>query len=254
MRGISSRIGFAILGSTVLAVLAGCAGGPSGVTRRNFVEFSSEQKQEIETNSSREYQIQEGDKLRIAFAYEKELTQDGVVVLPDGSISLVGVDRLEVAGRTLSQADSLITAAYARDYIEPNLSVIIQETRGRRVYVLGEVRNPGMHMLPTGGIDILGAITVAGGFTENASKSGTVLVRVTGEGYLVQEVNLDGFASLASAGLATLQVQPYDVVYVPRSRIGDFAFFSRTVIAGIAQLTRIATDIRYLSSDNFLRN
>jgi polysaccharide export outer membrane protein len=241
----------------VLAIAAGaaggCAGGSSMVTRSDFVEFTPEQKQEIESNAGREYRIQEGDQLRIAFAYEKDLTQDRVIVLPDGSITLMGVDRLEVAGRTLTEADSLVTAAYARDYVEPNLSIIVQETQGRRVYVLGEVRNPGMHDLPAGGIDILGAISVAGGFNEHAAREGTVLVRVTDEGYLVQEVDLHGFASVAAAGLATLEVKPFDVIYVPRSRIGDFAYFTRSVIGGIAQITRIATDIKYLSGGTAVR-
>ncbi len=93
------------------------------------------------------------------------------MVLHDGAINLVGVDRIEVAGLTMTEADSLVTRAYAKDYLEPNLSIIIKETQGRRVYVMGEVRNPGMHQLPVGGIDILGAITVAGGFSDDAAKA-----------------------------------------------------------------------------------
>ena len=236
-----------ILGAAVLAVLGGCGGGPATVARTNFVEFTPEQKQEIEKNGGEEYRIQEGDVLRVAFSYEKDLSQDNVVVLTDGSISLMGVDRLELAGLTLTEADSLVTRAYAKDYVDPNLTIIIQKTQGRRVYVLGEVRNPGMHELPSGGVDMLGAVTVAGGFSDNAAKSGAVLVRVTDEGYLVQEVDLDGFASISSAGLAAVKIQSFDVVYIPRSRIGDFAYFSKTVIAGIAQITRIAVDINYLS-------
>jgi polysaccharide export outer membrane protein len=191
--------------------------------------------------------------LRVAFSYHKDRNQDEVVVLHDGSVNLVGVDRIEVAGLTVTEADSLVTSAYSRDYVEPNLSLIIQETQGRRVFVLGEVKSPGMHELPGGGIDMLGAISVAGGFTDDAAKSGSVLVRVTDTGYLVQEVDLDGFTSIAAAGLATIKIQPYDVLYVPRSRIGDFNYFSKTVIAGIAQITRIAVDLKYLSGGNFGR-
>jgi polysaccharide export outer membrane protein len=242
-----------ILGTAVLVALGGCGGGPSTVARSNFVEFTPEQKQEIDAGSSNEYRIQEGDVLLVAFSYEKDLSQGSVIVLNDGSISLMGVDRLEVAGLTITEADSLVTQAYAKDYLEPNLTIIIQETQGRRVYVLGEVNNPGMHQLPTGGIDMLGAVSVAGGFTENAAKAGAVLVRVTNEGYLVQEIDMSDFASLDAVGLATIRIQSYDVIYVPRSRIGDFAYFSRTVITGIAQITRIAVDLRYLSGGNIGR-
>jgi len=253
MREKSSIIPFMILGTVMLVVLGGCGGGPSTVVRSNFVEFTPEQKLEIDAGSSNEYRIQEGDILRVAFSYQADLNQSGVVVLHDGAINLVGVDRIVVAGLTMTEADSLVTTAYARDYLEPDLSIIIQETQGRQVYVMGEVRNPGMHQLPGGGIDMLGAVTVAGGFTDDAAKAGAVLVRVTNEGYLVQEIDMSDFTSLASAGLATIQIQPYDVIYVPRSRIGDFAYFSKTVLAGLVQITRIAADLKYLAGGSFGR-
>ncbi len=241
-----------ILGIVLLAVLGGC-GGTSDVVRSNFVEFTPEQKQEIDAGSNYEYQIQEGDVLGVAFSYQRDLNQDNVVVLHDGAINLVGVDRIEVAGLTMTEADSLVTRAYAKDYLEPNLSIIIKETQGRRVYVMGEVRNPGMHQLPSGGIDMLGAITVAGGFSDHASKEGTVLVRMTNDGYLVQEIDMGSFSSVASAGLATIQIKPFDLIYVPRSRIGDFAYFSKTVLAGLVQITRLASDIKYLSGGSIGR-
>ena len=253
MRGKNSQISLMVLGLALLVVLGGCGGGPSTVVRSNFIEFTPEQKQEIDSSSSNEYRIQEGDVLKVAFSYESSLTQDRVVVLNDGSISLMGADRLEVAGLTVTETDSLVTQAYAQDYLDPNLSIIVQETQGRRVYVMGEVRNPGMHQLPGGGIDMLGAITVAGGFSDDAAKAGTVLVRVTDEGYLVQEIDMNDFTTMASAGLAMVQIQPYDVIYVPRSRIGDFAYFSKTVLTGLVQITRIAADINYISGGGIQR-
>ena len=253
MRGTHTQISLMVLGLAMLAVLGGCGGGPSTVVRSNFVEFTPEQKQEINSKSTNEYRIQEGDILKVAFSYEKSLTQENVVVLNDGAISLMGADRLKVAGLTITETDSVVTRAYEKEYLEPNLSIIIQETQGRRVYVMGEVKRPGMHQLPSGGIDMLGAITVAGGFTENAAKAGAVLVRVENDGYLVQEIDMSDFTTMASAGLAMVQIKPYDVVYVPRSRIGDFAYFSRTVLAGLVQITRIASDINYISGGGIQR-
>jgi len=253
MRVKSSVIPIMILGAALLVALGGCGGGPSAVVRSNFIEFTPEQQEEIASRSSNEYRIQEGDILKVAFSYQSDLNQNDIVVLPDGAVSLMGVDRIAVAGLTMTEADSLVTQAYSRDYLDPNLSIIIQETQGRRVYVMGEVRNPGMHHLPAGGIDMLGAVTVAGGFADDAAKSGTVLVRVTPDGYLVQEIDMSDFTSMASAGLATIQIQPYDVIYVPRSRMGDFAYFSRTVLAGLVQITRIAADINYISGGSLQR-
>lgn len=239
------------LGGAMLAGLAlgGCGGSSYREMRSTFVEFDPAQRRTIAADAGRAYRIQEGDILRIAFPYEKELTQEGVVVLADGAVSLVGVDRIVLAGHTLVEADSIVTAAYAKDYIEPSLSVIVAETPGRRVYVLGEVKDPGMFKLPAGGLGIVNAIALAGGFREDAAKGGTVLVRVSPEGYLVQEIDLDAIHRPEAAALAMVTLKPFDIVYVPRSRTGDFAYFSRTILQGVLNITRIAADFRYLSGE-----
>lgn len=241
-----------IIGVALILLLGlaagGCGGGAHPVVRSDFVEFSPEQRQSIDAQSHREYRIQANDILKVAFLNLADLTQTGVLVLPDGAINLVGVDRLEVAGLTLAEADSLITAAYAREYKDPQLSVIVAETRGHQVYVLGEVRNPGLVTLPPGGLGVVGAVTLAGGFTADAAEEGAVLVRVTPEGYLAQEIDLSGFQTTAFSDLATVNLAPYDIIYVPRSRIGDFAYFTKSVLAGLVSITRIAADINYLSN------
>ena len=242
-----------VLMAFVAVALVGCAGSSQPGPRSQFVEFTPEQKQDIEFGDVREYQIQEGDVLRVAFSYLKELDQDGVIVLPDGSVTLVGVDRIKLAGLTVSEADDIVTAAYSEEYLSPSLSLIVQETVGRKIYVLGEVTKPGLHELPRGGLDVVGAVAVAGGFTDDAAKSGSVLVRVTPDGYLVQEMDLSEFQSVEYAHLAGISLQSFDVIYVPRSRMGDFGYFSKTVLAGLVSMTRIASDVKYLSGGSFGR-
>lgn len=243
-----------VLSVVLLAVLlmAGC-GGAAPPTRTSFVEFSPDQRLEIESTKIKEYEIQEGDVLKIAFSYEKDLTQEGVIVLSDGSVNLLGVDRVEVAGMSVTDADEKLTLAYSKEYRDPDLSIMIQQTPGRKVYVLGEVRKPGFHRVPAGGLDVMGAVGIAGGFSDDAARAGVVLVRVTPEGYMVREINLDNFASVESAALATINLEPLDVIYVPRSRIGDFSYFSRSVLSGIVSITRIATDLKYLSNGGLVR-
>lgn len=228
--------------------ISGCGGSSSMPVRSNFVEFTPEQRAEIKLGAGRPYQIQTDDVLRVAVSNQKELYHDGLLVLPDGAVSLVGAGRVELAGLTLAEADSAITNAYSREVKNPDVSVIVLETLGKQVYVLGEVRSPGLIRLPKGGLGIVGAITLAGGFTEDAAPEGTVLVRVTNEGYLAQEVDLSYFGDVEAAMIATVGLQAFDVVYVPRSRMGDFGYFSRNVLSGLVNITRMATDLKYLSS------
>jgi polysaccharide export outer membrane protein len=235
----------AIVAGAMLGLLAlvGCGGTGAYAPRSEFIVFSPEQKTEIATQAANEYRIQEGDVLKVYFAYERNLNQDFVHVLSDGSVNLVGVDRIELAGLTMAQADSVLTFAYSREYREPALSVMIQETRGRRVYVLGEVSDPGSYVVPTEGMDVMSAIAMASGFTENAARDGTLIVRVTKEGYEFREINLKEFGTAQFAASAVVQLQSLDIVYVPRSRVGDFGYFAKTVLAGISYVTRVAYDV-----------
>lgn len=239
--------------SVLLMVLAGCGGSAYQPPRTSLVEFSPEERAVLESSRGNAYRIQEGDVLKIAFPYLKELNQEGVIVLPDGAVSLIGVDRVELRGQTITQADSLITAAYAQDYVDPSLSVLVVKTKGRQVYVMGEVDEPGLYTLPEGGVDVLGAVSLAGGFTDDAAKGNTILVRVTTDGYLVQELDLSELQATESMTLAMVRLEAYDVVYVPKSRIGDFDYFARTVLRGIGYITRVAYDVRYLSTGGAVR-
>ena len=245
---VSGRAGFALVGILILAVLAGCGGPRQVAPRSEFIPFSQEQKIQNDAHVTRAYKIQEGDILKVYFAYQRELNQDGVVVLSDGSINLMGVDRIRVAGMSVAEADSILTLSYSKDYREPALSVMIQETAGRRVYVLGEVLNPGFYRVPIGGMDVMSAIGMASGFNENAARNGTIVARVTPEGYQVREVNLDDFGTAGFAGAATMPLESYDIVYVPRSRVGDLAYFTKTVLATFASVTRIFYDLTYITT------
>lgn len=235
--------------TAAMFVLTGCAGNPGPVVRSNFVEFTPEQLQQIDADKQYEYQLQTGDLLKIAFADEKTLSSDPVRILPDGTVTLVGLDRVKLAGMTVTEADSTLTAAYSRQFRDPRISVIVLESSGRQVYVLGEVRNPGLVKLPQGGLGPIAAVTLAGGFSDDAAKGSSVLVRVTPTGYLVQELNLSDFHSITSSSLATVQLMPFDVVYVPRSKIGDFGYFAKSILAGLVQITRIASDVKYISGN-----
>lgn len=233
----------AVAAAVLLVAVVGCGGGSSVGVRTEFVPFTPEQKVSLESANRRVYTIQEGDLLSVKFAYEKALDQDRVVVLSDGTVSLVGVDVVRVAGLTMAEADSVITAAYSREYREPALSVMMLETQGRKIYVMGEVNDPGQYTVPHGGVDVMSAIAMASGFKDDAARNGTVVVRVTQQGYQFQEVDLSAFGTFGFAPSSGVVLQPYDIVYVPRSRQGDFANFSRSVLSGLSYLTRMAYDV-----------
>jgi polysaccharide export outer membrane protein len=96
-------------------------------------------------------------------------------VSPDRTIAcpLLGVWKLDGAG-TAEIAEKL-RAAFAKGYyVDPQVLVSVKE-HGAKIYVLGEVRHPGIFLLRDGPT-VLSACVLAGGFTEYASPK---RVRVT---------------------------------------------------------------------------
>jgi protein involved in polysaccharide export with SLBB domain len=83
------------------------------------------------------------------------------------------------------------------------------------VYVGGEVTRPGL--LPLNGeLTVMAAVIQAGGMKDSAKSNTVMLVRDTGDGKpIVKKLALDDVIK----GKPDTKLEPFDVVYVPRSTI-----------------------------------
>lgn len=229
-------------------LLAGCAGnGPSGL-RTEFHPFSDEERALMEQSRGAEYRLHSGDQFDIVFDYAEGFDQSGIVVLPDGRITLGGIGSARAAGLAVSELDSMLTESFGAIYREPSLSVVVRSIAERQVYVLGEVGRPGLITLPHNGSGVLQAVAAAGGFAGAADPAESVLIRLTAEGYVYHHCDLSHLEKnpLGLAGLVALK--PFDVIYVPRSPIGDLASFSKNVLGGLLNMTDLYWDIYAMSN------
>ncbi len=244
-----------MVGLCGLAILSGCSGAAMGpaVKREMTLGFSPEQQARMQALDKREYLIRRGDTLGVQDMFNEQLNQDSVLVLPDGRASFFGLDQIMVAGLTLSELDDVLTRAYAKEFREPRIAVSVRELGANDVYVLGEVERPGAYEIPGAGFSVVAALALAGGFTKYADKGSVVLVRVTPQGYLFRELNLAGFAAGKGFDPALIDLQSYDVIYVSRSAIGDFAAFTDGLIRNLLQYTQLAVDMRYILDGNLIR-
>src|SRR5256886_16168345 len=87
----------------------------------------------------------------------------------EGNLSLPLLGSVHLSGLTLTQATSRVTELYARDYlVNPKVNVMLVGYAKRRFTVLGQVNRPGSYEMPEGspgGVDLLEAIAMAGGYT-----------------------------------------------------------------------------------------
>lgn len=90
------------------------------------------------------YILGEGDRLKIDIYGIPEYNQE-TLVLSDGSVVLKLVGRLIVDNLTLEQATEVISAAYAKVFKLPVVSVTLAAPRPVEVTVIGEVSLPGSY-------------------------------------------------------------------------------------------------------------
>ena len=166
------------------------------------------------TDTSTDYRLVAGDKLRIEVYKDTQLSQS-LQIRPDGKITLPLVGDLPAAGRTSIELRDAITAAL-RPYNEsPNLAdmvtVIVVETVPATIYVMGEVNNPGPQPL-TGQITVLQALATAGGFKDFAKTKDIRVQRKGPAGLTTLHFN---YKDAVNGHEKPIYLQPGDTIIVP---------------------------------------
>jgi len=160
--------------------------------------------------------LQPYDVVRMRFLYWPEL-DDEQWIRPDGKISLLMVGEVEAQGLTPNELQQTLMELYEPKIREPEINVTVTELAGNRVYVGGEVMTPGLIFLGSR-LTALEAIMQAGGFNEyTANKAEVVIVRQAGDQQLARTIDLR--AALQSPSSDQFFLHPYDVIYVPRTKI-----------------------------------
>jgi polysaccharide export outer membrane protein len=124
------------------------------------------------------YTIQAGDLLSISVWREPTL-QGPVTVRPDGGLSFPLVGELDARGKTVGDLQKMITERLKRFISDPVVSVSIQEVRGSKVYVIGQVNRPGDFVLRHN-TNVMQALAMAGGPTAFASLGDIKVIRTQG--------------------------------------------------------------------------
>jgi polysaccharide export outer membrane protein len=125
--------------------------------------------------SGGEYEIGPEDLLDISVWKENDLQKE-VLVRPDGWITFPLVGNIEAKGKTALQLQEEITQ-WLKQYIpNPVVSVSVKKVAGYKVFVIGRVNKPGDYVVGRY-IDVLQALSLAGGLTPFAEEGNIKIVR-----------------------------------------------------------------------------
>jgi polysaccharide export outer membrane protein len=162
-------------------------------------------------NSEKPFQIGREDVIEVAVWRDADLSRV-IPVRPDGFISMPIIGDVQAAGRTPNELASELKEKLKPYVQDPKITVIVREVHSSRVFVTGEVANPGAYPL-RGRVSVLQAVALAGGFTDFANSDGIVVIRngETGSQIPVRYSDLIG----EDGREAEVILRPGDTVVVP---------------------------------------
>ena len=131
-------------------------------------------------HSDNSYVIGANDVLAINVWKEPDITRS-VPVRSDGKISLPLVGELQAGGQTPQQLEQEITKRLQNYISEPEVTVIVTDSKSQKVNIMGMVSKPGAYLL-TSSTTVLDAIALAGGFKDFAKQKSIYVLRQAPDG------------------------------------------------------------------------
>lgn len=158
------------------------------------------------------YTLHPGDQIDVSVWKEMDL-QKQMTIRPDGRFSFPLAGEIIAVGHTVAQVQALLTQRLAKYLTDPVVSVTVLKVTGNKIYVIGQVKNPGAFVMNPR-MNVLQALSVAGGMTPFASVNDIKIIRTHGG----QQMTLPFHYSDVSRGRDLKQnvwLESGDVVVVP---------------------------------------
>ena len=179
------------------------------------------------------YILTHGDQLQINVP---GYTDSGYLVRPDGKLSLPLLGELSVEGKTIKEFTDELTARLSEYLRYPRVTINLAGLGGTRVFVLGEVRNPGMFTLSRSH-RLLDAVGAAGGFTQYAAKKNVYLIR-EGREDRMEKLNFNNFLRKGDQS-QNVELHEGDCLYFTSNNKIDFSRDIMPWLTGYYYIDRI---------------
>lgn len=214
----------------VLLLLASCA-----VVAQAAAPVATPDSLDMDWSRVPEYRIVPGDRLAINLGPKSDPNFDNVhdvIVRLDGRITVYPVGDVVAAGLTPMDLQRSITSLLSADYRSPRVTVEVVATAGNVIHVLGRVDRPGSY--PAGPFfTVTQAIAASGGFKDDANRSHVLLIHRDGSRTVsVARLRLDRV--LRGEEFVDAPVSRFDIVYVPRTSVGNLTVFLQTLFTGLS--------------------
>lgn len=167
-----------------------------------------------------DYRIGRGDVLNVIVYDHPELTipaggersaeESGNVVHSDGTIFYPYIGQIKVAGRTVKEVRSEIQRRLSGYIAEPQVDVKVAAFNAHKVYVTGQVNEPGVFPVTNVPLRVLDVLSEAGGLNTTANWHDVILSR---DGI---DTHISVYDMLSNGDISqNIQLRDGDVLHVP---------------------------------------
>lgn len=137
---------------------------------------------------------------------------EGILIPQSGNIRLPLLNVVNIKGLTEEQAAAKLDKLYHKYLKHPFVSVKILN---QKLFVLGEVRSPGVVQVTNGTMSLFEALAKSGDLTDSADRTNVKIIRGGTRKPMVKEIDL---SDLSKMTMTRLTLRPNDIIYVqPRT-------------------------------------
>jgi protein involved in polysaccharide export with SLBB domain len=212
---------FFILTVTLVLLAFGCGNPVAHIPELNKGDFASvpTTPKPPQLPAAGGYRLLPYDVISVKYTYHPEQDPKGPIALsPDGNVILEGIGPIQAVGLTTDELGKAIAEKTSARLKDPEVIVTVVTYSPKKIYVGGEVRNPGI-VIVQDNMTPLQAILDRGGFTGTAQMDSVILIRDAASGNpKIGRMNLS--QALENAAPEQVTLLSNDVIYVPMSGIG----------------------------------
>ncbi|AGH45547.1 polysaccharide biosynthesis/export protein [Paraglaciecola psychrophila 170] len=150
-------------------------------------------------------------ELSLPAGMQRTAAFDGFRVKTDGTINFAYAADIPAADKTLKQFSELLVEELSKVIQKPQIDIKVVDFRSQRVYVTGEVKQPGVFPVTETPLTLIDAINQAGGLNERANWRTVNFTRDN----QVQIIKLDDFYTMGDISQNRL-LQHNDIIHINR--------------------------------------
>ncbi|AXI19741.1 polysaccharide export protein [Xanthomonas oryzae pv. oryzae] len=171
-----------------------------------------------------EYRLSPGDLLLFKVFQIDDLERQ-VRIDQNGHISLPLIGDVNAAGMSVGELEKMVADRYRNGYLQnPQVSVFVQESNGRRVTVTGAVTEPGIYPVVGANLTLQQAVAQAKGVSTVASRGNVIVFRMVNGQKMIARFDL---AEIEKGTNPDPEIYGGDIVVVYRS---DARVWLRTML------------------------